>query len=368
MPPNDNNARSGVNPFSDLVVPEAPAPKKGKPKVKDSRSIGETAAGDPIFNVAPIIQNPSGPPKRGHKPIYDPRIVRDSVPESVTAPPAEPEVLPPPVQVPPTDPAPEPETEPGPPPQDDGPSAYLAPTRTKLSLSLCLPIRHELHYLAAFALFALIKRYECGIHIQAETLVTRARNILANLFLGSPSEWSLWVDADVVVPWGNAPWMREKFRPKNGAHLLGKYDIVERLMSHKEPMVGGVYAARSVNGALVCQPYMQPRSTQDTILANQIRSGGNETLVAVNWLAAGCMLVHRTVFEKIKAADPGAQAANDPIYPFFSPDRTIGLNVGEDVAFSLKAKAAGFSPMLDCAIVCAHVGRKAFLPEDTAQR
>jgi hypothetical protein len=183
---------------------------------------------------------------------------------------------------------------------------------------------------------------------------------LAHKFLHSKAEWSLWVDSDVFMPFGNAAAFRffSQSTPKEPPKFA-EYNTVERLLSHKQPLVGGVYGARNKRGPLIIQPEIAPRGPNDRRIADAIREGKSAgNLQPVDWLATGLMLVHRTVFEKIRAEQPQAHA---PIYPFF--DRFDFR--GEDQAFCQRARKAGFQPMLDTEIRAGHIGLAIFNAEDT---
>jgi hypothetical protein len=204
------------------------------------------------------------------------------------------------------------------------------------------------------------KHLDIGFELLGNSLLLRARHDLAKRFLNSNAQWSLWLDSDVFMPFGNPAIYFSVVQSRKLPQKFGAYNTIERLLSHKQPLVGGVYAARYKGGSLVIQPDLEPRNPNDTRIAAAIREGREGGgLVPVNWLAAGLMLVHRKVFETIMAKEP----VNGEYYPFFLPENARD---GEDVAFCKRAIRCGFRPMLDTEIRAAHIGLAVWMPEDSS--
>lgn len=209
------------------------------------------------------------------------------------------------------------------------------------------------------------KHIDCGFELQGNTVIERARNNLAGRFLrskGRQAEWSMWLDADVFMPFGNA----EVFLKYTGAQRLpvqyAAHNTVARLMRHNQPLVGGLYGARTKAGPLITQPEMHPRNVNDTRMGEAIRAGKSAGgIQPVDWLAAGLMLVHRTVYEKIMETQP-QKLVDGEDYPFFN---RVDWR-GEDQAFCVRARNAGFTPYLDTEVRAGHIGLTIFMPEDTA--
>jgi hypothetical protein len=228
-------------------------------------------------------------------------------------------------------------------------------------LTICLPFVDGIRGPVVAGLLYFAKHIDCGFELQGNTAIERARNNLAARFLRSKAEWSFWLDSDVFVPYGNA----EVFLKYSGAQKLpvqyAAHNTVARLKSHNQPLVGGVYGARSKAGPLITQPEMQPRSINDTRMGEAIRAGKSAGgLQPVGWLAAGLMLVHRIVFEKIVETQP-LKLMDGEEYPFFN---RVDWR-GEDQAFCMRAIKAGFTPYLDTEVRAGHIGLSIFMPEDT---
>jgi hypothetical protein len=193
-------------------------------------------------------------------------------------------------------------------------------------------------------------------------MIVRSRNMLAKRFLASGCTWSLWVDCDVAAPIANGNYFRWLTGSTNISNEACEYDVVERLLSHRKPIVGAVYASRRYHGALVIQPEIRPRSHEDKLLANQIRRGQGQGLAGVEWLGFGCCLVHREVFLEVQRRYPGL-APQEELAPwdFF---RAEGI-MGEDEAFCQRVRSCSVPIWLDAQLVCGHVGNMCFLPEHT---
>jgi hypothetical protein len=81
----------------------------------------------------------------------------------------------------------------------------------------------------------------------------------------------------------------------------------------------------------------------------------------VDWIGSGIWLVHRNVFLDIQKKFPelGPKTANDD-WNFFAVDPTQPSNLGEDVAFCRRARAAGHEVWLDEGCRCIHYGYAGF--------
>jgi hypothetical protein len=182
--------------------------------------------------------------------------------------------------------------------------------------------------------------------------------MVATRFLESHAQWSLWLDSDVMPPVGNPDWFKKKSRTQSLTKAQCGYDIIERLLGHNVPLVGAVYAARTEGAQMVIQPDIDPRHPGDQQKAEQIRKGQLHGLINVDWVGLGCTLIHRRVFESLRAKSANGRQGD---VDFF---RSEGSK-GEDVGFCERAAAAGFKPQLDCDLVVGHLGRKCYLPEGT---
>jgi hypothetical protein len=227
---------------------------------------------------------------------------------------------------------------------------------------ICSPIleRPTLPYLWVIAY--LCKKYELGLSIQADTMINRSRNMLADRFLKSGALWSLWIDGDMAAPIANGDWYKWITGATAVPDEYCTYDVLARLLGHSKPVVGGVYASRKFKGQLVMQPEIKARGHEDRLLCNEIRRGSARGLAAVDWIGFGVALVHREVFLEVQRRFPQL-APHEEFAPwrYFQPDG----DEGEDEAFCQRVRACSIPIWLDTQLVCGHIGPACFLPEHT---
>lgn len=226
------------------------------------------------------------------------------------------------------------------------------------TIAFCCPTDRDFPPTTLESFAVLIRNHGMPLVLKSETLLVRGRNIIAERFLRTKAEWSFWVDSDMLLPFGNAEWFKNKTKITNLRPDQYAFDAVKRLLSHRQDFVGAVYAARTESSQMVIQPDLEPRHEADRQLSDLIRKNQAYGLKDVGWLGFGCVLIHRRVFEAIGRTDPDIR---DGKASFFD---TQGSK-GEDVRFSERATVAGFRPKLDVELVCGHIGRKCFIPEQT---
>jgi len=236
------------------------------------------------------------------------------------------------------------------------------PTRGKRSVIVCSPVLGLPTLPWHWTTLYLAKKYELGFDVQADTMIARSRNMLAKRFLESGANWSLWLDSDIAGPIANKDWYRWLSRSEVIPEESCNFDVLDRLLGHSKPIVGGVYASRNYHGSLVIQPDVHPRSHEDKQLSNEIRRSSARGLAEVDWIAFGCCLVHREVFIEVQRKFPQL-APQEEFAPwrFFQP---LG-DEGEDEAFCQRVKACSIPIWLDTQLICPHIGNMAFLPEHT---
>lgn len=243
---------------------------------------------------------------------------------------------------------------------DGGTWSY--PNRGKTNVMVCAPILERPTLPFMWTCLYLAKKYELGFDVQADTKIDRSRNVLAQRFLKSEALWSLWIDSDIAAPIANGNWFRWITASTNIANESCDYDVLDRLLSHRKAIVGGVYASRRYHGSLVIQPEIKPRSHEDKLLANQIRRGQGQGLAGVEWIGFGCALVHREVFMEVQRRFPQLAPQSE-----FAPWRFFHVegDEGEDEAFCNRVRACSIPIWLDTQLVCGHIGNMAYMPEHT---
>ncbi len=170
--------------------------------------------------------------------------------------------------------------------------------------------------------------------------IDHARSILATRALDARFNETLWVDADTG------------FDP----------DAVERLRSHRVPIAAGVCARKRRRGRLAIAPVP---GTGELVMGE----GGG--LVEVLYVGTGFLLVRREVYETMQrrfslpVCDP---TTNRRAIPFFMPmleDWGGQMTyLGEDYAFSRRARMCGFKIMADTSIRLWHIGMYPYGYED----
>ena len=364
-------------------IPEAPVPTKDRqggalqpapaPKAMQGGSLAQKVLGDPAVRAALARDGIKSPVRLEDPPDeYPPEepvepVAAEDLPLSALLPPLTngPEIIPQIIpeedlgalEIPLERLAPSQPTEPWIASHEDG-RYSMYPARIETSVTVCVPTIRDFTPQVFLGFMMLFRKYELGLELQADTLLIRARNLLANRFLASHAKWALWLDSDMLLPYGDASWFAEKSRLNRLSSQQKGFDVVERLLSHNYPFVGAVYAARTAQSQLVIQPDIDPRYANDRTLAESIRNGQTRGLVGVDWVGFGCALIHRKVFEAVRDRTPRDRSRE---VDFFS---TEGQK-GEDVSFCERAAAAGFKPKLDSELVIGHVGRHCFGPQHT---
>jgi hypothetical protein len=201
---------------------------------------------------------------------------------------------------------------------------------------------------------------------RGESMIARSRNQLAKRFLDSGCTWSLWIDDDIIFPFG--PQKSEKdfdtkrmnaagvFRKITGMNNLpdeyAGVNPIERMVSWGKTIIGGCYWDRYGCDSVMCGldggwKFKPPFNT----------------LHPVTFCGTGFVLVHRQVYLDIAKKFPETMmekvTANDCAF-FSTLIAEDGRMRGEDESFGLRAAQAGHPSYLDLGIVCGHVGYKTF--------
>lgn len=174
-----------------------------------------------------------------------------------------------------------------------------------------------------------------------------ARTQMAYQCINGGYQWLFQLDADVLAP----------------------IDTISRLMSHRLPIVSGLYNQRFPTWLGASGEYLPVMFNEvigaDGVFAKQpITEFTPGSLVEAAYVPAGCLLIHRSVFERFIANGIKRifewtlhQAAEPP-----------GTGRSEDFEFSARARALGYKCIVDTSIIAIHettaqVTSKGLLPK-----
>lgn len=152
-----------------------------------------------------------------------------------------------------------------------------------------------------------------------------ARNAAVQAMLQNGYQWIFFLDSDVIAP----------------------PDTIFRLLRWQQPIVSGMYCRRS-------PPHGVPVAIKNGTWLNQIPPP-ESPLVEVDFVGAGCLLVHRSVFERPYPDSP-------PYRPWFEWKVDMaghvppGESTSEDFSWCTKVRKMGYKVILDTSIRCLHVG------------
>ena len=160
---------------------------------------------------------------------------------------------------------------------------------------------------------------------ESEPYVDQARNFLVDYFLqATDCEWFLSVDTDVILP--------ER--------------VITRLMTRNQKLIG----------ALIYVNAKPPFPQMYQKIADFGVGGFGSYLVDTDWepgdlvktdaTGAGCMLIHRDVFEAVPVSKP---------FRWFQHEQRGEDLFGEDVVFCERAKRVGYQLYIDTAVRAWHI-------------
>ena len=178
------------------------------------------------------------------------------------------------------------------------------------------------------------------------------RNELARMLLEQQDAgWLLMIDADMG------------FAPDTVERLLAVADPVDR------PIVGGLAFAQKSDGAgpmyarryRMCPTIYKMHETDNEVGFVPVFDYPRDQVVEVDGTGAACILIHRSVLEKI--------TRESPYRPFDQVTLAKGpkgrTEFGEDLSFCIRAKAAGFPIHVDSSVKTTHDKGAVFLDEET---
>lgn len=182
------------------------------------------------------------------------------------------------------------------------------------------------------------------------TNLPQQRNNVVRAFLETDAEWLWFVDTD------------QRFR----------FDILDQLMDSADPK------ERPIMSALVMAEKFNPRhrivpacmgfESIDPPIPREYATIPAEQHWQVGAIGSGCVVIHRTVFEKMHAANP---TDAQPWFKYVQWDhdddktgKTVHDIMGEDYVFSLRAQAIGFPVYVDTTIEAGHIKKRTLTSKD----
>lgn len=257
---------------------------------------------------------------------------------------------------------------------------------------LVLPWQKHVSPITAFCVAQLHdKRRTVSALNFGDAFVVHSRNACADMFLKSNLEWMLTIDDDMVVPFGDAKWLRSYAGWPNYPEPFASFNAIDRLLSHGKSLVGATYFGKHAHANPVYSEGSNPKE------AEYVRKGPYNIVKPCRWVGTGCMLIHRTVFEDIEKRFPNLRRGLDgkggqwftssehhamdhirrmremlsvgpmdgskamkayelAIAAEAEAKAKSSLGMGEDVCFCVRAKEAGHQPYVDLGLYCGHVG------------
>lgn len=205
--------------------------------------------------------------------------------------------------------------------------AQLAtPRPPRLNVAICIPSQSMVHADMAMSLSVLCvhaaQHFGIAVVNEKNSMITQARNRLVQRALDLKADYVLFMDSDMKFP----------------------FDALLRLVTHDKDIVGATYNKR-----------VPPYETLGRFLGPQrdLSKGG---LIECEFLPTGFLLIKTSVFRAMSEPNRREQIWFREHYdrPETEPTRYIG----EDVAFCLMARAAGFEVWCDLTLTSEiiHIG------------
>jgi hypothetical protein len=232
------------------------------------------------------------------------------------------------------------------------------------SVALCVPCYGgQIHAKTAKSIAVALRALDvAGLHvewmtIEHESLVQRARNVLAHLFLKSRCERMVFIDADIV------------FHPQSLANLLER----------NEDLVGAAYPRKCINwesvrtAAAAGEPDLQRYAADFVVNVLRPHEGVVEApvrdscLVEVEALATGFLSISRECLYKMCEAypetvysDDSRQHAGEGIHALFDGGIVGQRYLSEDYLFCHRWRAIGGQCWLHIGIPLGHIGQHTY--------
>lgn len=160
-----------------------------------------------------------------------------------------------------------------------------------------------------------------------------ARTQAAVQCLNGGYQWLMFIDADILAP----------------------KETIPRLMSHRLPIVSALYYQRfptwtGLEGLYLPCMFNEVPGADGKLQKQPITDFKPGSLVEAHYIPAGCLLVHRSVFERMLQA--GIRRFFE--WTLHADSQPSGAGRSEDFEFCARARALGFKCFVDTSVVCEH--------------
>lgn len=174
------------------------------------------------------------------------------------------------------------------------------------------------------------------IGVTERQIIQDARNVLAQHFLKTDCEWAFWFDCDQIIPNDTIPYLLKVAKEKDAKFVTGVY--YQRSGSHRAVL----WSKNPVTTD--GQPVeILPETSYSHFFI--VPSPDMTQPFKVDVSGFGCVLTHRSMFEKIP-------------YPYFVYSGAYGTDThcSEDFYFCVEAKKAGFQLWAAPKLKVGHIG------------
>lgn len=163
--------------------------------------------------------------------------------------------------------------------------------------------------------------------------VSMARNAMVTTFLGGSADWMLMLDTDIVFPPFLVSLMVKRARELEATVLSGLY--------------WGMRGNADGPGATAFPvAYLSVTDNPDDLGPLKMLPAQP---IPVDGVGAGCLLVHRSALEDLRAAEV------NPVFPYFQETVRSGHIMSEDLEFCLRLGEAGHQVWFDPTIEVGHM-------------
>lgn len=185
-----------------------------------------------------------------------------------------------------------------------------------------------------------VQAQQHGIQIQIQnvsgcSVVSRARNIIANEFLESDADHLMMIDSDMT------------FAPSDITRLIA--------LNQTRPIIAGIGAARKKEKVFFS---MLDEDEDGAIFIDDMGC------IKAKRVGTGFIMIQREVFEKLAEEHPEwryeDKNSEKILQAFFDFQCTPGGYIGEDYTFCDRAREAGFTVWIDPTIKLGHMGMHEF--------